>query len=343
MSSPGHRRLIGAAVAAAGIAAAASAQRALMRRIAADPENGALRSPASGSPRTVISRDGTQLHVEEFGPRSGPPIVLLHGWTETIAYWTYMIGELEARGFHVIAPDARGHGASGRATDRDYSLVRFGEDVEAVLESCVPGGQHAVLVGHSLGGMSIAAWAEHHDVERHAGAAALINTGVGDLINQQLIVPVLPIAKAVNQAVAVHGVLGARAPLPRFSTPLSHAAVRYAAFGPDSTPAQVAFYERMLVTCAPDVRAAVGIAMSEMELHHALARLTLPTLVVAGENDRLTPPSHARRIAEMLPNLHELVVLPRTGHMGPIERPHEITEKLIALAAGVPRIDSVAV
>ena len=43
--------------------------------------------------------------------------------------------------------------------------------------------------------------------------------------------------------------------------------------------------------------------MSEMDLHHALARLTVPTLVIAGENDRLTPPSHARRIAEMLPAL----------------------------------------
>jgi pimeloyl-ACP methyl ester carboxylesterase len=76
----------------------------------------------------------------------------------------------------------------------------------------------------------------------------------------------------------------------------------------------------------------VGIAMSEMSLHHALERLTVPTLVIAGENDRLTPPSHARRIAEMVPNLHKLVVLDRTGHMGPLERPHEITQELVEIA-----------
>jgi pimeloyl-ACP methyl ester carboxylesterase len=171
----------------------------------------------------------------------------------------------------------------------------------------------------------------------------LLNTGVGDLVNQQLLFPVLPVAQAVSRTIAVRGVLGARAPLPRFSTPLSHAAIRYAAFGPTASPAQVAFYERMLLACAPDVRADIGIAMSEMDLHHALERLTLPTLVVAGENDRLTPPTHARKIADMLPQLHELVMLPETGHMGPLERPHEITEKLVALAETAAPARSVAV
>ena len=55
-----------------------------------------------------------------------------------------------------------------------------------------------------------------------------------------------------------------------------------------------------------DVRANIGIAMSEMDLHHALPRLTVPTIVIAGADDRLTPPSHARRIAEMLPQLRRL-------------------------------------
>jgi pimeloyl-ACP methyl ester carboxylesterase len=126
--------------------------------------------------------------------------------------------------------------------------------------------------------------------------------------------------------------LGSRAPVPRFSTPLSQAIARYVAFGPTASPAQIAFYERMLVACPPDVRADVGIAMSEMDLYHALERLTVPTLVIAGERDRLTPPSHARRIAEALPNLADLIILPDTGHMGPLERPDEVGEALLRLA-----------
>ena len=56
-----------------------------------------------------------------------------------------------------------------------------------------------------------------------------------------------------------------------------------------------------------------------------LPRLTVPTIVLAGARDRLTPPSHARRIAGMLPQLVRLIVLPDTGHMAPLERPDEVT------------------
>ena len=55
--------------------------------------------------------------------------------------------------------------------------------------------------------------------------------------------------------------------------------------------------------------------------------------MIAGAEDRLTPPSHARRIAEDLPELRRLTVLPRTGHMAPLERPHEVTAALVELAA----------
>jgi pimeloyl-ACP methyl ester carboxylesterase len=81
------------------------------------------------------------------------------------------------------------------------------------------------------------------------------------------------------------------------------------------------------------VRAAAGLAMADMDLHHTLARLTVPTLVMAGSNDRLTPPSHARRIAAELPELTELIELPATGHMGPLERPAEVSAALRAIAA----------
>ncbi len=333
----------GASVGLAAFAAAAIASyRGLRARIARDPESETLRNPAEGSPTGAVSADGTKIHVEAFGPPSGPAVLLMHGWTETIAYWTYVVRELERHGIRSVVPDLRGHGQSARAAGGDYSLARFGEDVEAVLATCVPAGQRAVVAGHSLGAMSIAAWAENHDVRARASAAALMNTGVGELVAESLLLPVPAIARAVNRKIAVRGFLGARAPLPRFSTPVSHAVIRYVAFGPAATPAQVAFYERMLVSCPPDVRAEVGVAMSEMDLYHALANLTIPTAVIAGARDRLTPPSHARRIAEMLPQLHGLTVLEGVGHMSPLERPQEITATLQALVSLAGRAPAVA-
>jgi pimeloyl-ACP methyl ester carboxylesterase len=336
MSGSSDRRLYAAlgGAAALGIAAALGERRHL-ERIAADPQDGFLRRLPSGRPLTVRSADGTQLHAEVFGPEDGPTVVLAHGWTEMLGYWTYVIRDLTARGLRVVAYDLRGHGRSEPAAGGDYSIVRFGEDLEAVLQSSLPDGSRAVVGGHSLGAMSIAAWAEHHDVERTVGAAALLNTGVGDLLAEHLLVPVPAIAQLLNATIGPVGFLGVHTTLPQFSTPLSHRLIRYTAFGPSASPAQVAFYERMLVACPPDVRADVGIAMSDMELHHALPRLTVPAVVIAGELDRLTPPKHAHRIARELPQLERLIVLPGCGHMGPLERPREVSDALAGLAAVV--------
>ncbi len=331
---PSRQTLIGlgAGAAAAATGAGLAAQRRLARAIAADPESAQLREPARGEATSVHSADGTELSVERFGePGSGPVVVLLHGWTETIAIWTPVIEQLRRDGIPVLALDLRGHGRSGRAAS-DYAIPRFGEDLEAVLASCVPGGG-AVVAGHSLGAMSIASWAESFDVPRRAAAAALLHTGVGALVAESLLVPLPKFAHALRGPIAVRGFLGSRAPLPRFSTPVSHAIIRYAAFGPQAGPAAVAFYERMFLATPPDVRADVGIAISELDLYAALANLTVPTAVVAGERDRLTPPSHARRIAEMLPELHSLTVLDDVGHMGPLEAPREIAAKLVELVA----------
>jgi pimeloyl-ACP methyl ester carboxylesterase len=312
--------------------AAALAQRAHTRRIARDPERELLEAPPTGEPLSIRSADGTELHAEVFGRAEAPTVVLIHGWTEALRYWVYVIREL-AHDFRIVAYDLRGHGCSGRAAGGDYSMQRFGEDVEAVLAACVPEGERAVVAGHSLGGMSIAAWAEHHDVAVRASGTALLFTGIGGLVGGQLLVHVPRFAQALSEPVARHGFFGARVSLPRVSTPISHAAIRYATFGPNAGPAQVAFFERMLVTCPADVRAKAGIAMQEMDLYHVLPLLDVPTLVVAGANDRLTPPSHARRIASELPQLHALIELPATGHMGPLERPAEVGAALRELVS----------
>ena len=117
--------------------------------------------------------------------------------------------------------------------------------------------------------------------------------------------------------------------------------IRYAAFGPHASRGDVAFYERMLIDTPPDARAAVGVALSSMDLWHAVASITVPTLVIAGDRDRLTPPAHARRIAEALPYPAGLLELPETGHMSPLERPREVARRCSASSAR-PRARRVA-
>lgn len=334
MADNNRRRLI-FGLAAGAMAAGAAAQWRFSRAIANDPAGRELEDPPSGEPLNVSSADGTRIYAEAFGPQDGTPVVLAHGWTENLGYWIYIIRELSRRGFRVVAYDLRGHGHSDGGGD--YSIRRFGEDLEAILAEVVPDGAKALVAGHSLGAMSIVSWAKHHDVEQRVGAAALVNTGVGDLLVEQLLLPLPAFAKGLNKTLATHGFIGSAAPLPRFSSPLSHAMLRWVAFGPAASPAQIAFYERMLIAMPPRARADIGLAISEIELHDALPRLTVPTTVIGGERDRLTPPSHAKRMAQMLPRLEQLLILEETGHMGPLERPVEINRALVALAGKMAR------
>ncbi|MHB8659833.1 MAG: alpha/beta fold hydrolase [Solirubrobacteraceae bacterium] len=330
------RRRVAASAAVAALGAGAALVRRHAQMVRSDPESARLRTTPKGRPQTVLSPDGTRLHVEVFGAESAPTVVLSHGWTEQISYWVYVIDELTGRhGLRVVAFDHRGHGQSEPAADGDYSMARFGEDIEAVLQACVAPDGRAVVAGHSLGAMALVAWAEHHDPQARASAAALINTGVSNLVNDSLIIPIPVLAQALNRLIPPSRFVGSRAPLPRFSTPLSYALTRWVAFGPTATPAQVAFYERMLISCRPEARASIGIAISQLDLAHALANLTVPTLVIAGDQDRLTPPSHAERIAAALPRLARLAILEQTGHMSPLERPAEVSEAISQLAASV--------
>jgi pimeloyl-ACP methyl ester carboxylesterase len=329
-----------AALAGAGIGVAAGvlAQRRHTRALARDPEYLRLIEPLGGTELEVISADGTRLHAVVLDPEPGATagsttVVLAHGWTEQLSFWGLVIGLLHARGLRIVAYDLRGHGSSGPAADDDYGIERFGDDVEAVLVAAeAPAGQ-LIVAGHSLGGMSIAAWAANHDVAARVCGAALVNTGVDDLIGGALVLGEL--GKRLNPHWLGRVVLGSSAPLPPLSTPVQQAVIRHTAFGPTATTAQVAFYEHMLMETPANVRAASGIALSELNLTSALARLTVPTLVIAGDRDRLTPPDHSRRIIEALPSPAGLIVLEQTGHMSPLERPREVADALAGLVGSV--------
>ena len=318
-------RALAITAAAAGTVAGLELQRRHLQRLRRDGDYAALTAPLGGRVFEVTSADGTRLHAERFGSDGGQVVVLAHGWTERLTFWGPVIRRLVAAGLQPVAYDLRGHGASGAAADDDYSLDRFGDDVDAVLAAALPEGELGLVGGHSLGGMSIAAWAENHDVRRRVRAAVLTNTAMGDLV-------------------AGHLLLGSGLRVPPFSTPWQQAIIRHAAFGPTATPGMVAFYERMLIETAPAGRAAAGVALSDMDLWEALGHLTVPTLVIAGDRDRLTPPAQARRIAEALPESAGLLELRATGHMGPLERPVEIADAIAQLAAGaVPAADGAAV
>ncbi|MCL2419483.1 MAG: alpha/beta hydrolase [Conexibacteraceae bacterium] len=314
------------------VAAAAGAEYAHRHALEHNEEYRLLRSLPAGTPWIVTSADGTRIHAESFGPEDTgvPTFVLAPGWTEEFQVYSRVIRGLVEQGHRVVAYDLRGQGSSGLPAHGDHELARYGEDIEAVLDATCAERDNVILVGHSMGAMSIAAWAVDHDVTARVRAVALLSTGFADLIASSRLLPaVLP--EGIRREIGTNYILSGSNSYPQVSTAISRAITRYAAFGPHASDAEVAFYEPMLWRCPPQVRAAAGRSIARMNLLGAVQNIPVPALVLVGTHDRLTPPNHAERIAAGLPQVTDLVVIDEIGHMATLECPERVVSELEAL------------
>lgn len=253
-------------------------------------------------------------------------MVLAHGWTCSTAFWAAQIRDL-AKDHRVIAYDQRGHGRSPAA--RTHSTTALADDLVAVLKAALAPGERAVLAGHSMGGMTIMAAAGRPEFAEHTAAALLCSTGSARLVEEALVLPI----RAGRLRTRVTGaVLGARAPLGPV-TPIARKVLKYATMGPGSAPDKVEACARIVHACPTKVRHAWSQVLAGLDLDADLARLAVPTAVIGGKDDRLTPVVHARAIAAALPNCVGLTELTGAGHMTPIEAPEAVTAALRELTA----------
>jgi pimeloyl-ACP methyl ester carboxylesterase len=130
-----------------------------------------------------------------------------------------------------------------------------------------------------------------------------------------------------------------------FHNPMTNRIVRYVALSPSASPAQVAFCEKIVLACDRHWRAATARTLTKLDLDDAIEHLTVPSLVLGGSADRLTPPVLSERLAGRLPNLVQRVELPGIGHMSPVEAPEVVNRWINRMAADhlVPNRDQPAV
>ncbi|WP_460066565.1 alpha/beta fold hydrolase [Streptomyces sp. YKOK-I1] len=270
---------------------------------------------------TAVSADGTRLHVEVHGPKDAPPVVLAHGWTCSTAFWSAQIDDLAAD-HRVIAYDQRGHGRTPPSPV--CSTDALADDLEAVLAATLAPGERAVIAGHSMGAMTVLAAASRPRVREHAAAVLLCSTGASRLVAESTVVPLRP---GRLRTWLTGRVLGSRAPLGPV-TPVAKAVLKYATMGAASAPHLVETCARIVHACPRKVRHAWSRVLSALDLDHAVGELRVPTAVVVGTADRLTPPVHAHRIAAALPHSLGVTELPGLGHMTPVEAPGLVTGRI---------------
>ncbi|GGU85986.1 hydrolase [Streptomyces albospinus] len=279
--------------------------------------------PVPRATRTVTSADGSRLYAEIHGPEGAPAVVLAHGWTCSTAFWAPVVRELAAE-HKVVVYDQRGHGRSPAVPPEGYGTGRLADDLVAVLEQMLQDGERAVVGGHSMGGMTVMAAAERPELRARAAAVLLCSTGSADLAAESRVFP-LPTPGGRRRAHRL--MLGSRAPLGPVS-PVAKWALRYATMGAGSSAEQIEACARIVHDCPPGVRARWGKVLHGLELTRGASRLPVPTAVIVGTADRLTPVVHARRLASVLPECAGLTKLPGLGHMTPIEDPDAVAGRL---------------
>jgi pimeloyl-ACP methyl ester carboxylesterase len=204
------RRVLGVAAGAVGVAAAGTVLRVAQRRriiarrgVGDATPFGSLRA----DPLTVVADDGVPLHdeIDELdreavggkGLRARRrhtelTVVFVHGYALNLDSWHFQ--RAAYRGLvRAVYYDQRSHGRSGRSAEEHANIEQLGQDLLRVLDQAVPEGP-VVLVGHSMGGMTIVALAEEHPElfgDRIVGVG-LVGTTAGGLDPSRVVVPLLP-------------------------------------------------------------------------------------------------------------------------------------------------------
>jgi len=297
--------------------------------------------PVAGAQHTMVrTADGAELNVELDGPRGARlTVVLLHGVAADLNVWHHQREALAATPYRAITFDARGHGKSSYVALRasTVGVRQLAEDLGAVIDELAPAGP-LVLVGHSMGGMSVFALADvRPDIIARTRSLVIINSTPGPYgpsVTLGLPKPFAPVyLLARRYAVATFWLaslvperlrhafglgpflVGMRAMATYGNQPRE--AVRIAALGIWHTPARVLADSARAIMSHDEQAALSGLPL-------------MPVVVIAGRNDRIISPAEVHRWAPTVPHVR-LVVLERCGHMTPLEHPDEVNEQLLAI------------
>ncbi|GGF42423.1 lipase [Marmoricola endophyticus] len=315
----------------------------------------ALSAPA----REVLTADGVVLHAEvdeqapyaTSAPREpGPTLVFVHGYALNLHCWHFQRRALRGR-HRMVFYDQRSHGRSGRS-DREHATIdQLGDDLMRVLDTMVPVPEGeddpgVVLVGHSMGGMSIMAFAEQYPetFDARVRGVALVATTAGGLKPARILSPLIP---DVLGGFFAPRVIAALASAPELidsarskGSNLGFLVADRFAFGGEAPAAHVELLDQMLAGTPTEVLAEFFDTFATLDKFAVLDRFgTVPTTVLCGTKDRITSIGHSRKMAARIEG-SRLVEVEGAGHMVLFEDPELIEaeiERLVRTGEEVAR------
>ncbi len=348
----GTRRSLAYAAGGLGAAAVAAVATGVVveRRVVRARRAGAAEADRLGTLRSepveITCDDGVVLHAEidELQPyavgkrrtRGEITLVFVHGYALNLDCWHFQREAFRGK-YRMAFYDQRSHGRSERSDREHASIDQLGDDLATVIGQVAPKGK-VVLVGHSMGGMSIIAFAERHPklFAKKVAGVALVATTAGGLRPHRTLSRWIP--DGLGQAVAPR-LIAALAKAPELvdsaRRPGSNVGFLVAdqfAFGSKDVPAaEVEFLDEMLAGTSFGVLAEFFPSLSSLDkFEHLLVLDEVPTTIICGTKDKVTSIGHSRKMAAQLPNA-TLVECEGAGHMVIFEARARVNEALESL------------
>jgi pimeloyl-ACP methyl ester carboxylesterase len=290
----------------------------------------------------VKTRDGLVLHAEvdqvaPFGSEADhgdrATVVFVHGFALNLDCWHFQRQAFRGKR-RMVFYDQRSHGRSQRSDPDNATIDQLGDDLHAVLDALAPE-EKVVLVGHSMGGMSIVALAEQHPElfgDRVVGLG-LISTTAGGQQTHKILSRHIP--DALGRRVVERGLLLAAERerllelVRRRGSAVALRVVREFAFGDRPVPtAYVEFVDRMIGSTPLQVLVQFIPQFDALDKFSVVAAFSrVPTWIVCGSDDRLTSVDHARKLNESIAD-SQLLVLEGGGHMPILEFKERVNQTL---------------
>lgn len=259
----------------------------------------------------MIVSNGIELHVEQRGAGS-PALVFLHYWGGSARTWRHVIDVL-APECRTVAIDQRGWGRSDVPAS-GYALADMADDAQGVIETLDL--ERYILVGHSMGGKVSQLIASR----RPRGLIGLVLVAPAPPCPLDL---PLDVRQGMVRAYESRG--SVIATVEQILAPDG--------LGPEGLETVIADS----LAGAPAAKEAWPLVTSQEDITAAVANIEVPVIVISGEHDRVDPPEVLRR--ELLPRIpHALLsVLPKVGHLSPLEAPKDIADMIRAFALSMTK------
>ncbi len=283
---------------------------------------GAPATRGAENARLIRSPDGVPICIYETGNPAGPPIVFVHGFSQSYAVFKLQFQSDLARDFRLLAYDLRGHGCSGKPWDARYYTAKLiaGDMAAALAEFKV---QRPLLVGWSYGGYVVMDYVRRYGDQRLAGAM-LVGSNAG--------LPPPPTDPAVIERTRVARENNLKAS-PDITAGMEngHNFVRLMTVKPAPPDmAEIMFATNQMLP-AYVRRAMVG---RNLQNDDVIPKLHMPILLLAGDKDLSQPAAVLNAVAGKLAH-GRVVLVPDAGHATFIDAPEAFERELRQFAVAV--------